>query len=124
MRARAQAEPTRVTVICPQNDPSDSWVVDQADVESETRRRLDATLAALNAAGVQATGQVVAADPYTAVLDVVESDDPPAEIIVSTLPRTRSGWMRRDLIERLRDRVDVPISHVEADTRTDPAESR
>ena len=50
--------------------------------------------------------------------------DPPAEIIVSTLPRTRSGWMRRDLIERLRDRVDVPVAHVEADIRIDPAESR
>ena len=124
VRARAQAEPVRVTVICPQNDPSDSWVVDEQDVAADTRRRLESTLAALSAAGVQATGHVVAADPYTAVLDVVESDDPPAEIIVSTLPRTRSGWMRRDLIERLRDRVDVPVAHVEADIRTDPAESR
>ena len=124
VRTRAQAEPVRVTVICPQNDPSDSWVVDEQDVAAETRRRLESTLAALSAAGVQATGHVVAADPYTAVLDVVESDDPPAEIIVSTLPRTRSGWMRRDLIERLRDRVDIPVAHVEADIRTDPAESR
>ena len=53
-------------------------------------------------------------DPYTAVLDVVESD-PPAEIIVSTLPRTRSGWMRRDLIERLRDRTQLPVEHVVVD---------
>ena len=99
-------------------------MVDEEDVTARDRRRLDATLAALSDAGVQAEGHVVAADPYTAVLDVVESGDPPAEIIVSTLPRTRSGWMRRDLIERLRDRVDVPVSHVEADMRTDPAESR
>jgi hypothetical protein len=44
------------------------------------------------------------------VLDVVESD-PPDEIIVSTLPHTRSGWMRRDLIERLRDRTNLPVEH-------------
>jgi hypothetical protein len=50
---------------------------------------------------------------------VVESD-PPAEIIISTLPRTRSGWMRRDLVERLRDRTSLPVEHVVVD---EPSES-
>ena len=59
VKARAQAEPSRVTVICPQNDPADKWVVDEDQVALETRRRLDATLAALLAAGVQADGRVV-----------------------------------------------------------------
>ena len=71
------------------------------------------------AAGIEASGYVVDRDPYTAVLDVVESD-PPAEIIVSTLPRTRSGWMRRDLVERLRDRTHLPVEHVVVD---EPSES-
>jgi len=114
VRSRAATDPIRVTVICPQNDPTDTWVVDQAAVAAATRARLDATLAALRTAGVEATGSVVDRDPYTAVLDVVESD-PPAEIIVSTLPRTRSGWMRRDLIERLRDRTQLPVEHVVVD---------
>ena len=48
------------------------------------------------------------------MLDVVESD-PPDEIIVSTLPHTRSGWMRRDLVERLRDRTHLPVEHVVVD---------
>ena len=114
VRSRAAADPVRVTVICPQNDPSDTWVVDEAAVAAATRARLDATLDALRSAGIEATGYVVDRDPYTAVLDVVESD-PPAEIIVSTLPRTRSGWMRRDLIERLRDRTQLPVEHVVVD---------
>jgi hypothetical protein len=103
-----------VTVICPQNDPADSWVVDDAEVAAATRARLNATLAALREAGIEATGYVVDRDPYTAVLDVVESD-PPDEIIVSTLPHTRSGWMRRDLIERVRERTNLPVEHVVVD---------
>jgi cytochrome c oxidase subunit 1 len=119
VRARAAADPIRVTVICPQNDPSDSWVVDEVAVEAATRARLDATLTALRGAGIEASGYIVDRDPYTAVLDVVESD-PPAEIIISTLPRTRSGWMRRDLVERLRDRTSLPVEHVVVD---EPSES-
>ena len=36
------------------------------------------------------------------------------EVIVSTLPRARSGWLRRDLVERLRSDAKVPVDHVEA----------
>jgi cytochrome c oxidase subunit I len=121
VRARAEGEPIRVTVICPQNDPSDAWVVNEAEVMAETQERLEGTLAALRGAGIEATGHVVARDPYTAVLDVVESSDPPAEIIVSTLPQTRSGWLRRDLVERLRNRTRLPVEHVVVDVEAGQA---
>jgi phage-related baseplate assembly protein len=102
-------------VICPQNDPSDAWVVNEQEVAAETRQRLAQTLEALREAGIEATGRVVDRDPYTAVLDVVESADPPSEIVISTLPQTRSGWLRRDLVERLRDRTGLPIQHIVVD---------
>ena len=78
------------------------------------------TLSRLREAGVEATGEVVDRDPYTAVMDQVESGDPPAEIIISTLPRTRSGWLRRDLIERVRHDTKIPVEHVVVDV-SDPA---
>ncbi len=115
VKERAAGQPSRVTVICPQNDPSDAWVVNEQEVAAETRERLSHTLEALREAGIEATGRVVDRDPYTAVLDVVESSDPPAEIIISTLPQTRSGWLRRDLVERLRDRTKLPIEHIVVD---------
>ena len=37
------------------------------------------------------------------------------EIIVSTFAETRSGWLRRDLIGRLRSDADVPVEHVVAE---------
>ena len=108
VRSKAAGEPVRVTVICPQNDPSGDWVVDDREVAQATRARLEATLDRLRAAGIQATGQVVDRDPYTAVMDEVESDRP-SEIIISTLPQTRSGWLRRDLVERVRHDAKIPV---------------
>ncbi|MEA2424484.1 MAG: hypothetical protein QOH13_894, partial [Thermoleophilaceae bacterium] len=77
-----------------------------------TRQRLEVTLETLQAAGVPATGAVVDRDPYTAIMDQVESSDPPAEIIISTLPQTRSGWLRRDLVERVKQASRRPVEHV------------
>ena len=37
------------------------------------------------------------------------------EIIVSTLPSTSSGWLRRDLIERLEEATSLPVEHVVVD---------
>ena len=37
------------------------------------------------------------------------------ELIVSTFPRARSGWLRRDLVERLRTDTKLPVDHVEVD---------
>jgi hypothetical protein len=120
VRAKAGGEPVRVTVICPQNDPAGEWVVDDREVAQATRARLDATLDRLRAAGIEATGQVVDRDPYTAVMDEVESDRP-SEIIISTLPQTRSGWLRRDLVERVRHDAKIPVEHVVVDVKAKPA---
>ena len=36
------------------------------------------------------------------------------EVIVSTFPGQKSGWLRRDLVERLRNDAGVPVEHVVA----------
>jgi hypothetical protein len=33
-------------------------------------------------------------------------------VIISTLPATRSGWLRADLIERVRRSTACPVEHV------------
>jgi hypothetical protein len=42
----------------------------------------------------------------------VVHDERVDEIIVSTFPGERSGWLRRDLIERLRKDTLLPVDHV------------
>ena len=39
----------------------------------------------------------------------------PDEIIVSTHPATHSGWLRRDLIERIHNASGLPVEHVVTD---------
>jgi cytochrome c oxidase subunit I len=115
LRRRAGEEPVRVSVIVPQSAPTSGWVVDVDAVAAETRARLDATLQVLRSAGIEASGSVVDRDPYTAVMDQMESSDPPQEIIISTLPDTRSGWLRRDLVARVRQETRLPVAHVVVD---------
>ena len=55
-----------------------------------------------------------APDPYTAAMNAVH-DERVDEIIVSTFPGERSGWLRRDLVDRLRKDTNLPVDHVVSD---------
>ena len=50
-------------------------------------------------------------DPYTAARQTV-NDERVDEIIVSTFPGEKSGWLRRDLVGRLRRDTGLPVEHV------------
>ena len=52
--------------------------------------------------GIEADGEVMDPDPYAATMDALGENDYD-EIIVSTHPETRSGWLRQDLVDRLRE---------------------
>ena len=56
-------------------------------------------------------GQIAHPDPFVAAMEAVE-DDRTDEIIVSTFPGERSGWLRRDLVGRLRSQTGLPVQHV------------
>src|SRR5918996_431623 len=81
----------------------------------EARERLAAALAWAREEGLEADGKV--GDPFTA-FGAVE-DELRAfgadEVIVSTLPPGRSNWLEAGILERLRDELDVPITHVVVD---------
>ena len=74
-------------------------------------RRLRRALSELRGEGIEAHGQVVHPDPYTAARQVVH-DERVDEIIVSTFPGEKSGWLRRDLVGRLRKDTGLPVEHV------------
>ncbi len=50
-------------------------------------------------------------DPYVAILSAL-SDEDFDEILVSTFAPGISRWLKADLISRLRDSIDLPLTHV------------
>jgi phosphopantetheine adenylyltransferase len=107
IRQRTADGPAGFLIVCPQSDPG------QAE-HPEAERRLRAALSTLRDEGIEAHGQVAHPDPYTAAMQVIE-DERVDEVIVSTFPNERSGWLRRDVVGRLRKDADVPVEHVVAD---------
>jgi len=115
LRRRAERGPIRVTVISPINQPQYGQVVYEDTRRASARRRLDRTLEALREAGISAHGLVVDADPVSAVRDALELHDVD-ELVVSTHPEEKSGWLRRDVIDRIRAVAGSrPVEHVVAD---------
>ena len=107
---------TLVTVIAPVTQPTEGYVVYEDTRRAAAGRRLDKTLRLLREAGMRATGLVVETDPVGAVKDALAQLEPPVtSIVVSTHPEERSGWLRRNVPERIRKAAgDIPVEHVAA----------
>jgi hypothetical protein len=116
--AHSRGEPFHVTVVCPQNQPKSGYVIYEDSVRTAAENRLATTLAQLREVGIDADGEIMDPDPYSATMDAIGAYGAD-EIIVSTHPDTRSGWLRRDLIDRLKDDTGLPIHHVVVDLDAD-----
>ena len=104
IRTRAREGAASFLIVCPQSDPRQLR-------HPEAESRLWTAVFALRSEGIDVHGQVAHPDPFTAAIQAVH-DERTDEIIVSTYPGTRSGWLRRDLVGRLRSEAGVPVEHV------------
>jgi hypothetical protein len=104
IRARAEEGTASFLIVCPQSDPS-------RGEHPEAERRLRAALSMLRSEGIDVHGQIAHPDPFVAAMEAVE-DERTDELIVSTFPGERSGWLRRDLVGRLRAQTGLPVQHV------------
>jgi hypothetical protein len=106
IRERAAKSPAGFLIISPQGDSEGSY--------EEAERRLLRAVTTLRSEGLDVHGQISHPDPHSAVMQTLE-DERVNEIIVSTFPGERSGWLRRDLVGRLRSDTKLPVDHVEVD---------
>jgi hypothetical protein len=106
IRLRAAQGNVSFLIVSPQSDPSEG-------AHPEAERRLKRALAELRGAGIDAHGQVAHPDPFSAAMEAMR-DERVDEIIVSTFGPERSGWLRRDLVERLQNETNLPVEHVTA----------
>ncbi len=114
VKERAKQPDTSFTLVVPMTRPRSGYVIYDDAVRDSAQVRLDLTLSYLRGEDVVASGELGDDDPYTATLDAIHEYQPD-EVIISTLPLASSGWLRRDLIERIQDHTGVPVTHIVSD---------
>ena len=104
IRERAARSPASFLIVCPQSDP-------RLSRHPEAEKRLRRAIATLRGEGIETHGQIAHPDPFAAAQQAIE-EERVDEIVVSTFPSARSGWLRKDLVERLRAETKLPVTHV------------
>ncbi len=107
-------EGARFFVVVPRVRPRHGNVIYDEVVRDSAQVRVDLALEFIRDLGAAGSGEVGDEDPFNAAMDALRAQ-PIDEIIISTLPATSSGWLRRDLIERLEEETGVPVEHVVVD---------
>jgi len=125
VRQRMHGEPCEFWVLVPAVRPVSTRTGDQSyggdagdyawaeSGELFAQQRLDRELQRLHEAGVEADGEVGDADPYRAISRTV-ANRKFDEIILSTMPRARSRWLRQDLLGKLQ-KFGIPVTQVVSD---------
>lgn len=102
----AAERPHRYTIVAPETEGVSSGTL---------TRNLAALLAGLYREDIDATGQPMSPDPFSSVENAIAHyriDD----ILISTLPGEESRWLADDLVGRVREITDKPVSHHESGT--------
>jgi hypothetical protein len=112
LRRRA-ADGAEVHVVAPILTSRTHYLASDVDNElDEARERLATALAWARAEGVTATGKVGDAN---AALGAIEDElrlFGADEVIISTYAPGSSNWLETGIVERLRDELDIPITHI------------
>jgi hypothetical protein len=101
-------------VVVPRATPRHGNIVYDEVVRDSAQVRVDLARAWMEENGIESTGEVGDPDPFLAAADAIAHEGIDA-VIVSTLPAASSGWLRRDLPERLRQDTGLPVEHVVVD---------
>ncbi|MDJ0925957.1 MAG: hypothetical protein QNJ77_15505 [Acidimicrobiia bacterium] len=107
---RAEADESSFYVIVPdtaRRDYSDTWDAHQ----SSARQRLNRALSEIRLAGASALGSVEQPDPIEAVSTRLRREEYD-EVIVSTLPKTLSRWLKMDLPSKIERAVSMPVTTI------------
>jgi hypothetical protein len=121
IRERVHGGRAEVYVVSPAlNSKLRHWVSDEDGAREAAQARLDRSLARLEANGLPAQGEIGDADPVQAVEDALRGFGGIDEIVLSTHPEGRSHWLERGVVDAMRHRFDVPLTHVVVDLERQP----
>jgi hypothetical protein len=114
---RGKGRRSEILVVVPAltSSPLEHWASDVDRALEDARRRLDQSLSTMEAAGINARGHVGDHHEPNASLEDALRSFPADEVIISTHPPDRSRWLERGVVERARNEIPLPITHVVVD---------
>ena len=115
IRHTAASGPCRFHLVVPATPVQHRFTISEGESVGAARQRLDEATATLQNEGLEVTGEVGDHNPLLAVEDAIRHHRFD-EVIVSTLPLGVSRWLKMDLPTRIRRHLDLPVTHVEAQT--------
>jgi hypothetical protein len=111
MRELARAAPSSFHVVVPATPPRDHiWT--ESEARATARSRLDAALARFLELGAEVEGEVGDGNPMLAIGDALRDHGPFDEIVITTLPRGLSKWLKVDLPHRAEASFGLRVTHV------------
>lgn len=116
LRARAADGDATFHVVVPATHTLEHATWTEGQARAEAAARLDAALRTFAEHGIEATGEVGDTSPLNAVVDATQGERFDA-VIVSTLPRGISRWVKQDLPHRIaRALPGVQVIHIARET--------
>jgi GNAT superfamily N-acetyltransferase len=114
IKEKAAEGDLRLVVCVPRTNPRQGNIIYEEAVFDAAQVRIDLARKIMREEGIETIGEVGDPDPYTATMDAI-AEYHPDEIVISTYPVASSGWLRRDLVERIGEATNVPVEHVIVD---------
>ena len=88
------------------------YVASDIDAElREARERLDDALAWARTESIEISGRVGDASSALGAIEDELRLSGADEVIIFTLPRGKSNWLETGIVERLREDLDIPVTH-------------
>lgn len=116
IRERCRNRDCEILVVTPALAVSraEHWASDVDEAIELARQRMELSLIEIERQGLKARGDIGDSDPNVAIEDALRvfSAD---EIVISTHPPHRSRWLEHGVVDRAREEIDLPITHVVVD---------
>jgi GABA permease len=116
IRRRCRNRDCEILVVTPAlvGSRASHWASDIDEGIELARQRMELSLIAIDQLGLKAKGEIGDSDPNVAIEDALRVF-PADEIVISTHPPHRSRWLEHGVVERARDEIELPITHIVVD---------
>jgi hypothetical protein len=115
LRLHCGGSPTSFTLLVPATPHGFAWATDMSSGWPEAIERAERATERMRRAGLEVEETIVGdPDPFAAVGDVLHSRHFD-EVIVATLPRGISSWLKVGLLGRLQRLTELPVIRVGVD---------